>query len=88
MAQEISFEKWDGAGNDFVLLEAEQIPGGKAALDAERVAHWCDRRKGVGADGVLVLQKRPEPDAWDLRYLNADGSEAFAGTGRGRPSLT
>ena len=46
------FSKFDGAGNDFVIVDArEDDPG----LTAEAIAHVCHRRKGVGADGLMLL---------------------------------
>lgn len=64
------FWKMSGAGNDFVLVEG---PVRRAAALARRL---CDRRRGVGADGLLIVEKGPR-----LRYLNSDGSEAFCGNG-------
>lgn len=58
------FTKMQGLGNDFVVLE-DTDPS--AAL----VRELCDRRWGVGADGVLVVDRRPT-----MRYWNADGSPA------------
>lgn len=61
------FTKMQGLGNDFVVLE------GPADLAATEVAELCDRRFGIGADGVLVVT-----DAEPVRmgYWNADGSPA------------
>lgn len=64
----MKFWKLDGAGNDFVLVER-----GTAAL-ARAV---CDRRRGVGADGLLVVDRRRR----SFVYYNADGSETFCGNG-------
>jgi diaminopimelate epimerase len=64
------FWKMSGAGNDFVLVEG---PVRSAAALARKV---CDRRRGVGADGLLIVEEGPS-----LRYLNSDGSEAFCGNG-------
>ncbi len=69
----VSFDKLSGAGNDFVLLERKGAPS-YAAL-ARRL---CDRRAGVGADGLLVVSRRPR---LSLSYYNADGSAAFCGNG-------
>ncbi len=68
------FHKLSGAGNDFVLL-ARAPRAGLPSL-ARRL---CDRRRGVGADGLLVVEKRPGGPF--LRYFNADGSAAFCGNG-------
>lgn len=65
-----------GAGNDFVLVEGSgRAPG---AAEARRL---CDRRSGVGADGLLVVAKGSRGGAPRLRYYNSDGSAAFCGNG-------
>jgi diaminopimelate epimerase len=67
------FFKLSGAGNDFVLIEKGPAPSGLPGL-ARRL---CDRRSGIGADGLLVVGRRQRR----LSYFNADGSEAFCGNG-------
>lgn len=69
------FWKLEGAGNDFVLLEA--LPKGRSGPELARAL--CDRRRGVGADGLLLLERRGARPR--LRYWNADGSAAFCGNG-------
>ncbi len=70
----LAFEKVHGLGNDFVLLDART--GGSTCGPAE-VRRLCDRRLGVGADGVLTLLPAGHPDAAArLLVQNADGSEA------------
>lgn len=83
-ARRLRFWKMSGAGNDFVLVDGADVArlsGSKAAL-ARRL---CDRKNGVGADGLLiVLGKaglRPGARRPSLRYFNADGSAAFCGNG-------
>lgn len=61
----LAFEKWQGLGNDFVVVHGDD-PG------PARAAGLCDRRRGVGADGVLAL--REEGDAVRMIVRNADGS--------------
>jgi diaminopimelate epimerase len=56
-----------GCGNDFLVVE------GPADLTAERVRELCDRRRGVGADGILVIGT-PEGGRWPVTLHNADGS--------------
>jgi len=68
------FWKMSGAGNDFVLLE--DAPARRGPALARRL---CDRRFGVGADGLLVLARRRGRVRID--YWNADGSYAFCGNG-------
>lgn len=71
----LRFWKLTGAGNDFVLLAG--LPRGKSGPALAR--RLCDRRFGVGADGLLILSKRGGKVR--LGYWNADGSAAFCGNG-------
>ena len=66
------FSKYQGTGNDFIVLDKR---AGGAALSAEVVARLCDRHRGIGADGVLTLWKEPEHD-FRMQVQNADGSES------------
>lgn len=68
----IDFTKMNGAGNDFVVIDCMREP---ARLDASRIALLCDRKHGVGADGVLLLEPDEEYD-FRMRYFNRDGGEA------------
>lgn len=63
----------EGAGNDFVVLDATRAP---FSLQREQLQRLADRHFGVGCDQVLVLERAQRPDA-DLRYriFNADGGE-------------
>lgn len=75
----IPFLKMHGAGNDFVVIDHRR-PFLSGALES-RLARWCDRRRGVGADGVLLLESDPELD-FAMRYFNADGRPAdYCGNG-------
>ncbi|WP_433317027.1 diaminopimelate epimerase [Micromonospora sp. CA-269861] len=78
----MEFTKGHGTGNDFVLLPD---PDGQLDLTPELVAALCDRRRGIGADGVLrVVRAAKHPDGagqageaeWFMDYWNADGSFA------------
>ena len=78
----IPFRKGHGTQNDFVLLPD---PDGDLDLTENRVRALCDRRRGLGADGVLrVVRTKAVPDApsdvdgdvWFMDYRNADGSIA------------
>jgi diaminopimelate epimerase len=69
----LRFTKMNGAGNDFVLLDNR---AGELQLAAEDVARICDRHRGVGADGVLVLENATNGADFRMRYYNADGGEA------------
>ncbi len=63
----LSFEKWEGLGNDFVLVRDREAG---LAIGSDLVRRICDRRHGVGADGVLVVGDSPA----EMVVLNADGS--------------
>jgi diaminopimelate epimerase len=70
----VRFEKWQALGNDYVIVEAADLP---APLTAPVVRALCDRHTGIGADGVLVLEPPDEPGfVARLRIFNPDGSEA------------
>jgi diaminopimelate epimerase len=65
------FEKYEGLGNDFLVVDARD----EGEVPPARAAELCDRRRGVGGDGVLlVLPPRTEGAAARMRVLNADGS--------------
>src|SRR5438105_3792138 len=65
-----------GLGNDFVVIAREEIPDG-LALDA-LAARLCDRHRGIGADGVLIVEMRAADGAHRLEIVNADGTRASA----------
>ena len=63
-----------GSGNDFVFFDARAEPPGLLE-GAQAIGAVCDRRRGVGADGVVFLENDPEY-AYGIRYFNRDGSLA------------
>ena len=69
------FWKYQGLGNDFILFENLD---GKAPYDAKIVKQLCDRRFGIGADGILYINKADHDSGADcfMKILNSDGSEA------------
>jgi diaminopimelate epimerase len=73
----IPFTKVHGLGNDFVLIDALADPT-LAGLDfAPLTQAWCDRHRGIGADGVLLLCAPSTADgAPRMRIFNSDGAEA------------
>jgi diaminopimelate epimerase len=68
------FEKWQALGNDYLIVEAAELP---FELTAARVRRLCEPHMGVFADGVLLLSPPADPgNVADLRIFNPDGSEA------------
>jgi diaminopimelate epimerase len=68
------FEKWQALGNDYVIVERDELPW---ELTAERVRAICAPHFGVGSDGVLLLSRPADRDhVAELRIFNPDGSEA------------
>ncbi|MDG1823944.1 MAG: diaminopimelate epimerase [Flavobacteriaceae bacterium] len=75
----IPFFKFQGTGNDFVMIDNRK--GEYPLQDQQRIAAICDRRFGVGADGVIVLQNHNTAD-FLMHYFNADGLlGSFCGNG-------
>jgi diaminopimelate epimerase len=71
-ADTVRVTKMHGARNDFAIVDARAQP----LHECESFARWvCDRRGGIGADGVLVLERTSAADV-KMRTINADGSEA------------
>ena len=65
------FEKWHGIGNDFVMIAD---PENQIELDGAEVKRICDRRFGVGADGVIRVAPGKEGADFVMDYVNSDGS--------------
>lgn len=68
----LSFAKYHGSGNDFVLFDNRDK---SIKFDAESIQKICHRRFGIGADGVILLECSEKSD-YKMRIFNADGSEA------------
>jgi diaminopimelate epimerase len=69
----LRFTKMNGAGNDFVMIDNR---AGEVQLQSEQIMRICDRHRGVGADGVLLLEKGSNGADFRMRYYNRDGGEA------------
>ena len=75
MTQKIRFTKMHGCGNDYIYVNAMLHP----IADPTRAAiAWSDRHKGIGSDGLVLIDRSPVPEAdFSMRIFNADGSEAM-----------
>jgi diaminopimelate epimerase len=69
----LRFTKMNGAGNDFILFDNRT---GSIDLDRSQIAQLCDRHRGIGADGILLLERPTNHADFRMRYFNADGGEA------------
>jgi len=69
----LRFTKMDGAGNDFILIDNR---AGDIKLNRSQIARLCDRHRGIGADGILLLENPSDQADFRMRYFNADGGEA------------
>ena len=71
----IPFTKMHGCGNDYIYINVSQ----HSIDDPKAVAiKWSDRHKGIGSDGLVLIDKSPVPEAdFSMRIFNADGSEAM-----------
>ena len=73
--KKIPFTKMHGCGNDYIYVNVMEHP-----IDnpAEAAIKWSDRHKGIGSDGLVLIDKSPVPEAdFSMRIFNADGSEAM-----------
>ena len=75
MTDKIPFTKMHGCGNDYIYVNAMLYP----ITDIARAAVlWSDRHKGIGSDGLVLIDRSPIPEAdFSMRIFNADGSEAM-----------
>lgn len=73
----LHFSKYQATGNDFVLIDNRN---GVAKLGVDDVRKICDRRFGVGADGLMLIEKHPTLD-FNLVYYNSDGTQSLCGNG-------
>ena len=67
----MEFYKFDGAGNDFVVVDNRE---GRYALSVEEIVRICHRRFGIGADGLMTLENSTlEGFDFEMKYYNSDG---------------
>ncbi len=67
----LNFYKYQGTGNDFIIIDNRE---GNISLSTKQVRKLCDRKFGIGADGLMLLQLKTGYD-FEMIYFNADGKE-------------
>ena len=74
----LQFSKYQGLGNDFVLIEGRdgRLDPSITSPDPQWVRSICDRRFGIGGDGIILALPPEGPGELRMRIFNADGSEA------------
>ena len=74
----VSFFKYQGAGNDFILVDNRNQEFFSLTLDT--IKELCDRHFGIGSDGFIFINNHEELD-FDMQFHNPDGSQSFCGNG-------
>lgn len=74
----LSFYKYQGTGNDFVMIDNRE--GIFPKDDLKLISQLCDRRFGIGADGVILVENAENAD-FEMVYYNPDGSQSLCGNG-------
>jgi diaminopimelate epimerase len=71
----VRFRKYHGLGNDFIIIDRRDEPSSLDWLPPERIRFLCNRHFGIGADGILLLQRGQRTD-YRMILFNADGGRA------------
>jgi diaminopimelate epimerase len=74
----INFSKYQGTGNDFIMLDNRS--GLYDSLSIPQIKHLCDRKFGIGSDGLIKINSDLNTD-FEVDYYNSDGSKSFCGNG-------
>lgn len=74
----LSFTKYHGTGNDFILIDCTSAPD--FTLTNTQISDLCHRRFGIGADGVIFIFEHSSL-SFKMQYFNADGTQSFCGNG-------
>ena len=68
----VNFYKYQGTGNDFIIIDNRK---NNISLSEMQINQLCDRRFGIGADGLMLLENHPNLD-FNMKYFNANGKES------------
>jgi diaminopimelate epimerase len=68
----VHFYKYQGAGNDFIIFDNRN---NTISLSKKQINQLCDRKFGIGADGLMLLENHPDHDFY-MKYFNSDGKES------------
>jgi diaminopimelate epimerase len=71
------FYKYQATGNDFVVIDNQS---GKFSFTRDQIQKICDRKFGIGADGVILIENDPKAN-FNVNYYNSDGSQSLCGNG-------
>jgi len=74
----IQFEKYHGAGNDFILVDNRN--GKYKSLGIDQIVRLCNRHYGIGSDGFIFINTSTDSD-FEMDFFNPDGSKSFCGNG-------
>jgi diaminopimelate epimerase len=69
----VQFHKYQGTGNDFIIVDNRD--GKYSSLSNDQIRRLCDRRLGIGSDGLMLLNEKKGYD-FEMKYHNADGRES------------
>lgn len=67
------FTKMHGAGNDFIIVHGKELPN---LPTTRQISMLCDRRRGIGADGLIVVSRISQDNDFEMIFFNSDGSRA------------
>jgi diaminopimelate epimerase len=73
----VRFCKYQGTGNDFIMLDNRS---GELRPGIDQIVHLCDRRFGIGSDGLILIEETGFSDFY-MNFFNPDGSQSFCGNG-------